>query len=287
MQIIYRPPSEAKSVIIQLTKGCRYNTCTFCGMYKDVKFHIRKISEVKKEIDYLSAKYRKYNIDRIFFADGDALCLKTDYLKEIFEYANEKFKSLNRIGIYATAKDVLNKSEEELKELLNLGLKIVYIGLESGDQKVLDAINKKMTVNECIDAVKKLKKIGILTSVTLIAGLGSSELSYDHALNSAKAITKMKPDYLGFLTLEVEKNTPLYKNISSGDFKLLNADQIMDEFRIFLENVDSQGTVFRANHASNYINLKGTLNFDNKKMIKQIDDAKKSKDYMPEEFRRL
>src|SRR3712207_4725240 len=191
---VYRPPSEAYSLIIQVTLGCSHNKCTFCNMYKDRNFKIKSLDEVFEDLE-LSRKYYKY-VRRIFLADGDALILKTENLEKILMKIKELFPECERVSVYGTPADILRKSEEDLIKLKKLGLDIIYIGVESGSDEVLKDVNKGVTSEEIIKAGQKVKRTGIKLSATLISGLGGKEKSKLHAKESARVISAINPDYL-------------------------------------------------------------------------------------------
>lgn len=284
--MVYRPPSEARSLIVQVTIGCAHNACTFCTMYKDKKFRVRKKEEVLE--DFQTA-YNTYgdNVRRVFLADGDALIVKTQDLLEILNYIKERFPSVERITSYGTPGDILRKSEAELKALAEAGLGMVYMGAESGDAVTLLDINKGVTREEVIEAGQKLKRCNIQSSITLISGLGGRARKVEHAIESAKLISEIKPDYVGFLTLMLDESTEIYKKIASKQMELLTPEEVVEEMRLFLSNVDAQGTVFRANHASNYVILKGNLNEDIESMINQLDAVEEAGKYRSERVRSL
>ena len=198
---------------------------------------------------------------------------------------HELYPECERISAYGAPADVNLKTDEELARLKAAGLDMIYMGAESGDDEVLKHVKKGVTSEEIISAGIKLKKANMIVSITLISGLGGKERVYEHAVNSAKVISAIKPEYVGFLTLMVEPGTELYDEYREGKFELLGPVEVMQELKVFIENVDSEGTVFRANHASNYVPLKGTFNKDNKKMLKQIDDAEKAGVFRPEIYR--
>lgn len=283
---VYRPPSEARSLIIQVTIGCSHNTCTFCTMYKDKKFRIRSKEEIFMDLDEMFSAYGELPL-RIFLADGDALVLKTRDLLDILSFIRVKFPFCERVTAYATARDILRKTDEELQALKKEGLSMVYVGAESGDPVILAHVKKDVTVEEMIQAADKLKKCGIQLSLTLISGLGGKERLREHALESARLVSAMKPEYLGFLTLMLEKGAPILEEIQAGQLTLLSPDAVMEEMKLFLTHVDSDGTVFRANHASNYLALKGTLNGDIPAMLAQVEEAEKKQKYKSERYRML
>ena len=283
---VYRPPSEANSLIIQLTIGCARNTCRFCAMYKRKSFRVREISEVIKDLYWVKERY-PYGFDRVFLADGDALIVKTPDLITVLDKIYEIFPQVRRVTIYGTAKDVLLKSHEELCMLREHGLEMVYIGAESGSDKVLVDIDKRVTAAETVEACQKLKAAGIKVSMTLITGLGGRADSCEHAIESAKLVTATKPEYLGLLTLHLEDDAPLTKDYLAGKFQTLGPFELLEEQKLFLENVDSEGTVLRSNHVSNYVSLSGTLNRDKERMIAQLNAAIESGRIRPEHYRRL
>lgn len=284
--VVYRPPSEAKSLIIQVTIGCSHNTCTFCNMYKEKKFRIRQQEEIFRDLDEMAELYGEISL-RIFLADGDALILRTKDLLDILDYIHIKFPYCGRITAYATVKDILHKSEKELTALREAGLFMVYVGAESGDPVVLSRVKKNVTVEEMVAAAAKLKRCGIQLSLTLISGLGGKERLKEHALASAHLVSMMKPEFLGFLTLMLEEGVPILKEIHAGQMTLLSPDDVMKEMRLFLSHVDAEGTVFRANHASNYLALGGTLNRDIPAMLAQVKEAERKQRYKAEWYRRL
>ena len=284
---VYRPPSEARSLIIQLTIGCARNTCTFCAMYKDKNFRIRPLEEVVEDLYMAREYYKNIPIRRVFLADGDALIVKTKDLLYILEKVKEIFPECERISMYGAPKDILGKTDEELKLLKDAGLDMIYMGIESGDDEVLKFVKKGATQAEMIEAGKKIKKAGMVISVTLISGLGGRRYLKEHALGIAKVITEMKPEYVGFLTLLVEEGTPMYDQLQNGEIELLRPQEVLEEMRLFISNVDSEGTVFRANHASNYIPLGGTFNRDKEALLMQIEEAEKRNSFKSDHFRAL
>ncbi len=282
---VYRPPSEAGSLIIQLTIGCARNTCTFCAMYKDKNFRVRKLSEVVEDLEMARDYYKRVKVRRIFLADGDALIVKTEDLLYILEKCKEFFPEVERISVYGAPKDILNKTPQELSRLKEGGLDMVYMGLESGDDEVLTEVRKGVTSAEMIEAGQKVRTAGMILSMTLISGLGGRKRMKEHALNSARVISAIKPEYVGFLTLMVEPGTPMYDQLRNGEIELMNPQEVLDETKLFIENVDAEGTMFRSNHASNYTPLGGVLNRDKEKILMQIEEAKKHSSFRPDSFR--
>lgn len=284
---IYRPPSEARSLIIQLTIGCARNNCTFCVMYKAKNFRIRSLDEVVEDLE-MAKEYYQYPIQRVFLADGDALIVKTADLIYIMNKIHEILPSVNRITTYGAPKDVVTKTSEELRQLKAAGLDMVYMGVESGSDNILLEIKKGATQAEIIEAGLKLKEAGIKSSITIISGLGGMERLEEHAIESAKVISCIKPEYVSFLTLLLEQGTPLYCDWKAKKFHPLEEpDEIFREMKLFIKNVNSEGTIFRANHASNYIPLAGNFNKDKKLLLDQIERAIITRTFRSDVFRRL
>lgn len=269
---VFRPPSEAYSLIVQVTIGCSHNKCTFCDMYKEKKFRVRKIEEVKQDFD-IARRYYRNGVQRIFLADGDALMCRAEHMAEILRYIQQVFPECERVTSYGSPASILCKTPEELKMLHELGLQMIYLGLESGSDEVLKRIHKGETADEIVRAGLMVKEAGMKLSVTAIAGLGGDTLSQEHAVKTAEALSRMKPEYIGLLTLLFELETPLMRDWKEGRFHLLNPMEIAQETLTLLEHIDSEGSVFRANHASNYVNLAGTLNRDRDKMIARLREA--------------
>lgn len=282
--IVYRPPSEAGSLIVQVTIGCSQNGCTFCSMYKDKNFHTRNIDEILKDFKEARGLYK--NINKIFLADGDALICRFDMLIKILDFIKEYFPECKQISCYASAKSILLKSEEELKTLKDKGLKMVYLGLESGSNKILKRVKKGVTTKEMIEAANKIHNAGIMLSVTAISGLGGYELWEEHAVETGKTLSIMNPEYIGLLTLMIEPGVPLENEIKNGTFKVMDPYDILKETKLLIENLNCDNAVFRANHASNYVNLKGTINKDKKELINKLNDALEGKEYIKEEYMR-
>ena len=283
---VYRPPSEADSLIIQLTIGCARNTCRFCTMYKAKKFRVRELSEVLEDLEWVK-KYYPYRFDRVFLADGDALIVKTDDLITLLDKIFEMFPQTKRVTTYGAAKDVLQKTPEELKALREHGLEMVYLGAESGSDKVLKDITKGVTAAETIEACLKLKAAGIKVSMTLITGLGGRADAVEHAIESAKLVSATKPEYLGLLTLTLGRGAPLTQDYTEGKFQKLTPLEGLEEQLLFLQHVDSEGTVLRSNHVSNFMSLAGTLNKDRQTMIAQLERVISIVRQNPERYNRI
>lgn len=283
---LYRPPSEAHSLIIQATIGCSHNKCTFCSMYKDKTFRIRPVEEILADIEESRRNYR--SVKRIFLADGNALAMKTEDLKSILVKIRELMPECERVGIYSSPKDILRKTDGELSELKELGLGIAYMGLESGNDEILKSIKKGVTSAEMVEAGKKLVSSGIKLSVTLISGIGGKAAWKEHALESARVINEIDPDYLGLLTLLVEPGTEMEQQLEKGLIELLGPREIMEETRLLIDKLNLSNCVFRSNHASNYYALAGIMPKDKKRLLQEIDEAmRQDNNYRDEYFRSL
>ena len=267
---LYRPPSEARSLIFQVTLGCSFNQCSFCDMYRSKEYSERPWEEIKLEID-MAAKQLP-DTTRIFLADGDALNLDSDYMVKIVKYIYEKFPSLERISCYAMPMNILKKSEEELKKMYDAGLTMFYLGIESGSDIVLKKTTKGATAKTIIKSVNKAKAVGYTMSCMIILGLGGKKYSEDHVRGTAEVINGCSPHYVGALTLYLEngiKDEFLQKY--EGEFVRLNDDEALDELEGILGRIDTQDEiVFRANHGSNAYTIKGTFPQDKQKMVDQI-----------------
>ncbi|MBQ6371152.1 MAG: B12-binding domain-containing radical SAM protein [Firmicutes bacterium] len=269
---IFRPPSEAYSLLVQVTIGCTHNKCTFCSMYKDKKFRIRDPKEVLEDLAWARRAYRR--VERIFLCDGDALALTNAKLLPILEFISENFPECQRVTAYARSTDVLRKSEEELRELRQAGITLVYIGAESGSDEVLKQINKGETRQQLIAGVRKAEACGIKASVTFISGIAGKAGWEDHAVQTGTMISEMEPSYVGLLTLMVDPDVPIAEEIRTGRLQLLSPEEVLEETELLLENTKvSRPCVFRSNHASNYLSLRGTLPQDKEAMLKMIHRA--------------
>lgn len=283
---VYRPPSEAYSLIVQVTYGCSHNTCAFCSMYKEKRFALRPLEEVLEDFRLARQTYRR--VERVFLADGDALVRKASELYTILDTIRALFPECQRVTSYASPASLRIRTMEELKTLREKGLTMVYMGLESGCDDVLKLMRKGHLSAEIVEMGCKARQSGMALSVTAITGLGGPELLERHAVETAEAFNAMNPEYIGMLTLMVEPGTPLYDWVRDGSFRLLTQPQVLQETRLLVEKLDSPGSVFRMNHASNYLVLKGTLNRDKAAMLSEIDRAGHDLSRLrPEEWRGL
>ena len=274
----FRPPSEAKSFILQATIGCSHNGCTYCAMYRkeEQKFRIRPMEEIKSIID--EASEFGYITDRVFIGDGNALVLSQKKLVELMEYLKEKCIRLKRIRMYANVGDILRKGVENLTELKELGLDMVYIGFESGDEVVLEKIKKGANYDETVKASRMLKESGIQNSVMVLLGVGGVERSLEHAQATGKLLTDCDAEYVGVLSLQLRPGAPLYKEWENGDFILPDKFQMIRELETIVENTDLTDGYFFSNHISNYLPIKAKFPRDKEKVLNDIRYVLSQKD---------
>lgn len=271
---VFRPPSEAYSLILQLTLGCSWNRCAFCEMYSSKKFKVRKEEEVLKEIKEVASI--STDVKKIFLADGNAVVLSTSKLLNIINEINNAFPRITRISAYALPKDINSKTDTELKQLADAGLKLLYVGIESGDDELLKLINKGETFNSTVDGLQKARKAGIKLSVMILNGLGGEKYSHQHAINSAKAVNQIQPEFLSTLVLSFPYGEDHFKKRFKGYFKALSTLELIAEMKIFIETLELENSVFRSDHASNYLVLKGILNRDKQKFLDDINNVLRS-----------
>ena len=268
---LFRPPSEGKSLIIQVTLGCSWNKCAFCEMYTSKHFKARKEEEVFADID--AFKPYRDQIRKVFLADGDPLVLSTERLLRILNKLTATFPNLRRVSTYASPSNIANKSLEELQLLKEAGLTLLYVGIESGDSEVLNAINKGETYQTTIEGLNKSKSAGIDSSVMIINGVGGVKLSQQHAINSAKVLNATQPKYASTLVLTAHKGLDHYKNRYTGDFVEMNSIELFKELKLFVSHLELESTIFRSDHASNSLVLKGVLGKDKQLFLTQIESA--------------
>ncbi|UCE39701.1 MAG: radical SAM protein [Thermoplasmata archaeon] len=284
---VFRPPSEARSLILQITIGCSHNKCTFCITYRDKDFRIKSFEEIKRDVETVLPHYK--DARRIFLADGNALIIPTKDLVKILSLLKDSFPKLERIGIYACPQDILKKSQYELKELKEAGLGIIYLGLESGSDMILKKVRKGVKSKKMIEAAQKVKDAEITLSVIFILGLGGKEATKEHAQKTAEVLSKMDPDYIGALTLMVIKGTEIYDEVKEGKLEILEPRDVFEELQILIENLNLTNCVFRANHASNYLPVGGTFPKDKQDILVKIKRILQKDDvsFKPEWLRAL
>lgn len=279
-QPVFRPPSKANSLLIQVTEGCSFR-CDFCMSNIGKKFLIRDIKDIKKDLDVARQIFGP-NVKRIFLLDGNAMVTPSEKLLKIIKYINKLFPYLERCGVYAHAKDIIKKSDIQLKNLSEVGLKIAYVGFESGYDKLLYEIHKNATKSDYIKASKKLMEADIILSATLINGLGgkNQDISTKHAKESADLINQIcpqddRPWYISFLTLMIPSGTDIFKRKTRGEFEDMASFEILHELKTFIKSINFQNKnancIFRSNHASNYLPLKGILERDKEKILEVIN----------------
>ena len=281
---LYRPPSEAYSLIFQVTLGCSHNRCAFCIMYRKKKFRIRPWEELKADI--LEAALSYGGINRIFLADGDALFIDTDYMIQILNFLYEKFPALERVSAYANPANLMEKSKEDLQRIRKAGLQMLYFGIETGDDELLVKIKKGATAEELILSAKKAIDAGFVLSATVILGLAGKKGSERHAIETARVCSAINPHYLSALTLILEDDNRYFSRCLGKDWEMMDKLEILNELRVMIERFRLDKCIFRSNHASNYLAIKATLNQDKAKLLSEIDYALKNPTQLRPEFLR-
>ncbi len=292
---IIRPPSEKNSYFLPLTSGCSNNSCTFCNYY-GCNLQIRSVAEVKEEIDavaaYLENKVQLPQVPRVvyividrwwdgkkvFLQDGDAMVYPFERLREILQYLNSKLPSVERVAAYATAQDLLRRSIDELKELNKLKLNIIYMGIESGDDEILQRIGKGVTSAQLVEAGKKAKEAGILQSLTVILGLGGNRERDRHVSATARVLSEIDPEFAAALTMTMVPGTPLYKDWQQGRFELISPMDSLMELKALVEQCDFSDCFFSSMHASNYFAIRGRLPQEKERMIHELAYVIEKKD---------
>ena len=282
--MIIRPPSEANSIILQVTMGCSHNKCTFCGTYKGVRFRIKPEAVVDQDIDFAARYCRRQR--RVFLTDGDALILPQARLLKLLKAIRERLPWVTRVGIYGNAKSIRSKTLEELKALREWGLGIVYMGLESGDAVTLKAVRKGVRVETMVAMGQKVVEAGIKLSVTVLLGLAGPERSDVHAEATGRALSAMDPDYVGALSLMLLPNTPLGRDYRGGRFELITPMEMLKELKTMIAHTDLSSGLFHANHASNYLPIKARLPRDKETTLSLLDQALKGHVPLKPEFLR-
>ncbi len=267
---IIRPPSEAYSLLLQVTVGCSHNQCTFCPSFKDKRFRIKSLEEIIEDLQYASRRFGK--VDRLFLCDGDALIIPQKRLLEILKAVQKYLPGVRRIGTYGNAKSILRKTVEELCELQEHGLGIVYLGIETGNEELLRKIRKGATCEQIVEAGRRVKEAGITLSATVLLGIGGTEKSMEHARDTARILTDVDPDFAGVLTVMVVPGTPLDEERKAGAFVLPDTFELLKELSVILSGARFTNCFFTANHASNYLPIRARMPRDQEKVVGLIDE---------------
>jgi radical SAM superfamily enzyme YgiQ (UPF0313 family) len=281
---LFRPPSEAYSLIFQVTLGCSWNRCAFCEMYTSKEFRVKPEEQVLKEISDMAARFP--DTRKVFLADGDAMVLSSAKLMRILQALSQHFPRLNRVSAYAMPRNMLGKSPEELRELRNAGLKLIYVGLESGDDEVLEMIGKGESFCSSVDGLLRAHEAGIQSSVMILTGLGGQHLSRQHAERSAALLNETQPHFASTLVLSLPFGRKHFLKRLGRGFDLPDKMGLLDELQTLLEHCDLRETIFRSDHASNYLALKGILNRDKARLLEEIAFARSSPGMLRKEWMR-
>jgi radical SAM superfamily enzyme YgiQ (UPF0313 family) len=285
---LFRPPSEARSLILQVTNGCSWNKCTFCEMYTQPqkKFRPKPQQEIDSELAAIAASGA--SVRRIFLADGDAMTLSYRRLQQILASINKHLPDVQRVASYCLPRNIKSKSVEELTTLRNMGLSLYYVGCESGDDLVLERVNKGESFDSSLAALEKIKAAGSKSSVMILNGMGGNKYSEQHAINSAKLMNAAQPEYLSTLVVSFPQGVERYQTGFNGEFTALNQAELFREMLTLLEHLELDSTIFRSDHASNYLALKGTLGKDKQKLLELVRTAIATPEALPlrEEWQR-
>lgn len=282
---LFRPPSEADSLIVQATIGCSHNLCTYCAMYRTKTFRVRPLEETLGDLDGVAGRLGP-GVRKVFVADGDALVMPTDHWLALLERVHRYWPNLRRVSAYATAGNILAKSEDELRRLAEAGLRLLYIGPESGDPVTLKRIVKGAGAEDHVEAARRAHAAGMKTSIIILLGAGGVERSLEHAEASADLVTGMDPAFLSALTLTVVPDTPLARLIDKGRFTLPGPVDMLRELRILIARCAPTDAIFRSNHASNYLPLAGRLPRDRDRLVTLLDQALDGKTALRPEWSR-
>ncbi|MGY5852802.1 MAG: radical SAM protein [Candidatus Thorarchaeota archaeon] len=274
---IWRPPSEARSLILQATVGCSHNACIFCVSYKKKEYRVRGTEGLETDLMQLTPAYKE-RVRRVFLADGNALAMDVGEWQKSLNLLYRELPNLERVSAYGYAKDVREKTTEELKQLSDSGMGIIYLGLETGDDELLRWARKGVTSKENIQACRKIREAGIPLSITIILGLGGLDKSENHAKATARVLNEIDPEYVGALTLMTPPSTPIYEMVESNQFSTMQPMEILRELRLLIEHLELSNCVFRTNHASNYLPIRGTLSKDKENLLEAIDSVLESSD---------
>ena len=270
---VFRPPSEAFSLILQVSNGCSWNQCTFCDMYTQPQKRFKPRAQADIDNDLMRVVQSGMPVRRVFLADGDAMTLSFRRLKAIMLSIGAALPEIQRVSAYCLPRNLKNKTVDELAELQALGLKLLYVGCESGDDEVLACIRKGETFASSQQALQKTKQAGIKSSVMILNGMGGQQFSSQHAINSAKLMNICQPEHLATLVVSLPNGEARIQEGFEGRFQALTQPQLFEEIRLFLDHLELEKTIFRSDHASNYLVLKGVLSKDKQKLLEQVDQA--------------
>ncbi len=266
---LYRPPSEADSLILQATIGCSYNECTFCAMYRDKRFRVRPIAELEREIEWAAANVP--DVRKVFLADGDALIAKSSFLHALLAKLASSFPNLQRVSCYSSPQSLAVRSLEEMRALRDAGLSLYYLGIESGSNAVLERLKKGVDAAEMIRVAKKAQAAGVKLSTMILLGAGNRAGSREHALESARVVNAIQPRFVSTLVMTPVEGTPLWDEAQRGEVDELEPLELARELREFVAALELESSIFRSNHASNYLALAGTLPKDRAKLVAALD----------------
>ena len=277
---LYRPPSEARSLILQATIGCSYNECAFCGMYRDKQFRVRPLKELLAEIEWAKGEYGA-DVQKVFLADGDALIAKTSYLAGILDALSGAFPNLRRVSCYASPQALQVRSVSDMDLLREKGLTQYYLGIESGHDQVLSDLTKGVDAEEMIRVARKAQEAGVKLSTMILLGAGGRALSREHAKESARVVSAISPRFVSTLVMTPVEETPLWDRAQQGQVDTLTPIELAAELREFLAGLDVKGSIFRSNHASNYLTLAGNLPRDKAALVAQLDQVLADPEHAP------
>lgn len=285
---LFRPPSEANSLILQATIGCSYNRCTFCAMYRDKRFRVRSIEELQKEIEW--AVENMGRVDKVFLADGDALMAKHSFLAKVLDRLRAAFPGLRRVSCYASPQSLQVRTVEEMRDLRERGLTLYYLGIESGHDEVLARLEKGVDAAEMIAVGKKAHEAGVKLSTMILLGAGGRGGSQQHAEASAAVTNAIQPRFVSTLVMTPVEDTPLWEEDQRGEVDHLDPVELAVELRHFIAHLELDASIFRSNHASNHLALAGTLPKDKARLIAGLDEVLAHPDrahFVPEWMRGL
>ncbi|HVS20106.1 MAG TPA: radical SAM protein [Planctomycetota bacterium] len=267
---LYRPPSEADSLILQATVGCSYNECAFCGMYRDKRFRVRPLAELAAEIAWARDNAGEH-VRKVFLADGDALVAKARFLGEVLDLLCSAFPNLRRVSCYASPQSLQVRTVEEMRDLRARGLTLYYLGIESGDDATLAALTKGVDGAEMVRVANKATEAGVQLSTMILLGAGGRARSAEHARASARVVNAIQPRFVSTLVMTPVEDTPLHEAAQRGEVDDLSPIELAAELRTFLADLDLEASIFRSNHASNHLTLAGTLPKDKERLVAALD----------------